>query len=160
MSSFWRVYETLTNSVAVVFFTAMVVVTALGVFFRYVLNAPLPWTEEADRYLFIWLSWVGASITMRYRAHIAVDALVRYLNPEAKAWFALAAHLCVLLLLGMLFNASLPVLEITSRTRTVATDIPTSWVYASVPAGCTLIAVETLRTMADTWRRMRTEVRA
>ena len=40
MRSFWRVYESAVNSVAVLLFTAMMVVTALGVFFRYVLNAP------------------------------------------------------------------------------------------------------------------------
>ena len=160
MRSFWRIYESLTNSVAVLLFAAMIVVTSLGVFFRYVLNSPLHWTEESDRYLFIWLTWVGASITMRYKAHIAVDVLVRYLDPRMKLWFALATQISILVFLGLLVNASLPVLEVAGRTRTAATDIPTNWVYMSVPVGCTLIAIETLRIMADTWRSMRGEVRA
>ncbi len=157
-SHFWRAYETLTNTVAVGLFSAMVVVTTLGVFFRYVLNAPLYWTEESDRYLFIWLTFVGASITMRYRAHIAVDVLVRYLSPTWRLWFAMVAQASVILFLAVVFFASLPVIEVTSATRTAATDIPTSWVYLSVPVGCTLIAIETLRLMAATWRAMREEV--
>lgn len=160
MRSFWRVYESMVNSVAVLLFSTMVVVTALGVFFRYVLNAPLHWTEESDRYMFIWLTWIGASITMRYKAHIAVDAMVRYLSPALKLWFSLAAEACVLAFLAVVFYASLPVLEVTSQTRTAATDIPTSWVYTAVPVGCALIAIETLRMMADTWRRVRQEARA
>lgn len=155
MNSFWRVYESLVNTVAVLLFTSMVVVTTLGVFFRYVLDSPLHWTEEADRYLFIWLSFIGASITMRYKAHIAVDVLVRYLTPSLRAWFALLAQAFVLIFLVIVFNASLPVIEVTSETRTTATDIPMSWVYLAVPIGCTLIAIETLRLMAATWRRMR-----
>jgi TRAP-type transport system small permease protein len=157
---FWQLYERLTNTVAVLLFTAMIVVTSLGVFFRYVLNAPLHWTEESDRYLFIWLTWVGASITMRYRAHIAVDILVRQFDPRRRLWFALGAQSCVLAFLAVVFYASLPVLEVTSRTRTVATDVPTSWVYMAVPVGCTLIAIETLRIMAETWRRIREEPQA
>ena len=157
--SFWRVYETLVNTIAVVLFSAMVVVTALGVFFRYVLNAPLYWTEETDRYLFIWLTFVGASITMRYNAHIMVDVVVRYLNPGLRQWFALLAQLFVLAFLVILFTASLPVIDVTSHTRTTATDIPMSWVYLSVPVGCTMIAIETLRLMAATLRTMREGVR-
>src|SRR5512140_1675792 len=155
MAAFWRAYEFSINTVAVLLFSTMVVITSLGVFFRYVLNAPLPWTEEADRYTFIWLTWIGASITMRYKAHIAVDVLVRYFPPRIREWFTLAAQVCTLAFLWLLANASIPVIEVTSRTRTAATDIPTSWVYLAVPIGCTLIAIETLRLMAGTARRMR-----
>ncbi len=148
--TFWRVYEVAVNSVAVVLFTAMVVITALGVFFRYVLNAPLHWTEEADRYVFIWLTFIGASITMRYKAHIAVDVLVRYLPTRVRVWTTLAAQVAALVFLAIVGWASLPVIEVTMESRATATDIPMGLVYLSVPVGCTLIAVETLRLIART----------
>jgi TRAP-type C4-dicarboxylate transport system permease small subunit len=128
----------------------MVVVTTMGVFYRYVLNNALPWAEEADRYLFIWLSFVGASVTMRHKAHIAVDLLLRYVSPGWHYRLVLIAQTCVLVFLGIVFWASLPVIELTSETRATATDIPLSWVYIAVPTGCVLIAVETLRLMART----------
>jgi TRAP-type C4-dicarboxylate transport system permease small subunit len=133
----------------------MVIVTAAGVFFRYVLNDALPWAEEADRYLFIWLSFIGASITMRHKAHIAVDLLLRYVTPPVKLRLALLAQACVLIFLGIVFYASGPVLEITSETRATATDIPISWVYLAAPVGCVLIGIETLRLMARTVAEMR-----
>ena len=149
----WLIYEGIVNGAAVGLFSAMVVVTTLGVFFRYVLNNALPWAEEADRYLFIWLSFVGASITMRYKAHIAVDLLLRYVSPAWQHRLALIAQGCVLVFLGVVFWASLPVIELTSETRATATDIPMSWVYIAAPTGCVLIAVETLRLMARTWAK-------
>jgi TRAP-type C4-dicarboxylate transport system permease small subunit len=147
----WPIYEAIVNSAAVALFSAMVVVTTLGVFFRYVLNNALPWAEEADRYLFIWLSFVGASITMRHKAHIAVDLLLRYVAPAWHHRLVLIAQACVLVFLGLAFWASLPVIELTSETRATATDIPMSWVYLAVPTGCILIAIETLRLAARTW---------
>ena len=146
----WRAYEGMVNGAAVAFFSAMVVVTTMGVFYRYVLNNALPWAEEADRYLFIWLSFVGASVTMRHKAHIAVDLLLRYVSPGWHYRLVLIAQTCVLVFLGIVFWASLPVIELTSETRATATDIPLSWVYIAVPTGCVLIAVETLRLMART----------
>ena len=145
-----RVYECIVNGTAVALFSAMVVVTTLGVFFRYVLNNALPWAEEADRYLFIWLSFVGASITMRHKAHIAVDLLLRYVSPAWRHVLVLIAQGCVLVFLGVVFWASGPVIELTSEQRATATDIPMSWVYFAAPVGCVLIAIETLRLMART----------
>ncbi|HSR12543.1 MAG TPA: TRAP transporter small permease [Thermodesulfobacteriota bacterium] len=150
LTGFWPIYEYLINGAAVALFGAMVAVTTLGVFFRYVLNDALPWAEEADRYLFIWLSFVGASITMRYKGHIAVDLLLRYAPPPWRRRLVLAAQAAVLVFLGTVFMASLPVIELTSETRATATDIPLSWVYLAAPTGCILIGVETLRLMART----------
>ena len=151
----WPIYEGIVNWTAVGLFSAMVTVTTLGVFFRYVLNNALPWAEEADRYLFIWLSFVGASITMRHKAHIAVDLLLRYVSPVWHHRLVLMAQGCVLVFLGVVFWASLPVIELTSETRATATDIPMSWVYIAAPVGCILIGVETLRLVARTWAEMR-----
>jgi TRAP-type C4-dicarboxylate transport system permease small subunit len=154
---FWRGYEFVVNAVAVLLFAAMVGVTAAGVFFRYVLDAALPWAEEADRYLFIWLTFVGAAITMRHSAHIAVDVVVRRFGDAARDRVALFTHACVLLFVGTVAWASQRVIEVTSTTQTTATDIPMSWVYLSVPVGCTLIAVEVLRLAWRTVRRLRGE---
>jgi TRAP-type C4-dicarboxylate transport system permease small subunit len=159
-SSLWRVYETAVNTIAVMLFTGMVIVTALGVFFRYVLSSPLPWTEEADRYMFIWLTFIGASITMRYKAHIAVDVVVRYLSPRLKLWLAIVAQICVLAFLLVVANASLQVVEVTMETRATATDIPVGLVYAAVPTGCVLIAIETMRITFATITTLRGEVSA
>jgi TRAP-type C4-dicarboxylate transport system permease small subunit len=149
-NGFWRVYEGAVNGVAVTLFSTMVAVTAIGVFFRYVLNSALPWAEEADRYLFIWLSFVGASITMRRKAHIAVDILVRSFEPALRKWVALLAQVGVLGFLGVVFWASWPVIEVTSHTQATATGIPISWVYLAAPVGCILIAIETLRLLGQT----------
>lgn len=49
------------------------VVVAAGVFWRYVLNDSLSWTEEVARYLLIWLAAVGSIVAMHRRQHVAID---------------------------------------------------------------------------------------
>jgi TRAP-type C4-dicarboxylate transport system permease small subunit len=156
---FWRAYEASVNAGAVALFSVMVAITAIGVFFRYVLDDALPWAEEADRYLFIWLSFVGASITMRHNAHIAVDIVVRSFNPAHRRWVALLSETCIIVFLAVVFRASESVIAVTSLSRTTATDVPMSWVYLAVPVGCVLIGIETLRLMARTWQNLGQEER-
>ena len=45
----WPIYEGIVNSVAVALFGAMVVVTTMGVFYRYVLNNALPHCHQGTQ---------------------------------------------------------------------------------------------------------------
>lgn len=55
-------------------------VVAAGVFWRYVLNDSLSWTEEVARYLLIWLAAVGSVVAMHRRQHVAIDILPEMLH--------------------------------------------------------------------------------
>ncbi|MCV2869295.1 TRAP transporter small permease [Defluviimonas sp. WL0002] len=60
----------------VVIFAAMavlIVMLALQVLFRFVLDQPLDFTEEAARLLFAWLVFIGAARAMRVSQHFIVD---------------------------------------------------------------------------------------
>ena len=59
---------------------AVIIVTA-QVVTRYVLKVPLPWSEEIARYLFLWLTWVGASYATKERKHINIDVVYQMLSP-------------------------------------------------------------------------------
>lgn len=49
----------------------------VAVFFRYVLNNPLYWSEEAARFLLIWLAFAGAALAFERGHHVNMDVLVR-----------------------------------------------------------------------------------
>ena len=53
-----------------------------GVVFRYALNSPLYWAEEAARLLLIWLSFAGAALAFQRNHHLAMDIVMRLL-PDA-----------------------------------------------------------------------------
>ena len=58
----------------VVLFT-LIVMLSLQVLFRFALNQPLDFTEEAARLLFAWLVFIGAARAMRLSQHFIVDLL-------------------------------------------------------------------------------------
>ena len=59
----------------------MVTVTLAQVIFRYLLTAPLPWSEELSRYCFVWIVFLGGALGLSRGIHLGVDLFVGML-PE------------------------------------------------------------------------------
>jgi TRAP-type transport system small permease protein len=61
---------------------AIVLITIAAVWYRYGLDAPLSWTEQVSRILFVWSVFVGAALLYRRSLHIVIDLFLVML-PEA-----------------------------------------------------------------------------
>ena len=59
-------------------------IVLVAVFFRYVLNQSISWSDELVRYLFVWFTLLGAAVTLREREHIRVEYFVEHLPPRAR----------------------------------------------------------------------------
>lgn len=53
----------------------MAILVAMQVFFRYVLNQSLFWSEELARYMLVWLTFLGTSAAYYRKANPGVDFL-------------------------------------------------------------------------------------
>jgi TRAP-type C4-dicarboxylate transport system permease small subunit len=56
------------------------------VFWRYVLNSSLPWTEPAAVMIMGWFIFLGAAVGIREGYHLSFDALLYFLPERAKLW--------------------------------------------------------------------------
>ncbi|SIN92221.1 TRAP transporter small permease [Halodesulfovibrio marinisediminis] len=72
---------------------AMAIVTAAQVFFRYVLNNSLFWSEELGRVLLIQLTFFGAAVALKAHAHIGLDFMIRNLSEKGRKYPALLVQL-------------------------------------------------------------------
>lgn len=59
----------------------IVVMVAAQVVFRYAVKEPIVWSEEFTTLCYQWLSYLGAALAVRYRAHFGVDFVVRHFGP-------------------------------------------------------------------------------
>jgi TRAP-type transport system small permease protein len=60
----------------------MILLLSSGVFFRYVLNDPIVWSESIAKLLIVWMTFLGASIAFYDGSHIKVDSLIDYLSDK------------------------------------------------------------------------------
>lgn len=78
--AFRYVYDNLLIWILAVMLAIIVVLTALQVFTRYVLDDPLRWTQEISRLLLVWAVFLGAAAATERNAHIKVDFLADHVG--------------------------------------------------------------------------------
>lgn len=122
----------------------------VNVALRYVFFRPLAWAEELTMYLMVWIVFVGGSIVVRTRGHIAVDVLPLMLSRAANRVLAIAVSAVSILFLAVLFYYSA---EHTLRVRASGQVMPAMlapmWLaYLAVPVGSLLMLVRTVQALA------------
>lgn len=92
------------EAVAIALLVALLTgVTFSQVVSRYVFDDPLIWSEEAARYLFVWVTMVGAALGMREGGHYGLDIVVKRLPRAVRGAVGTVAALVVLAFLAVLF---------------------------------------------------------
>lgn len=71
----WRALAWLEDVATVLSLALFTIFIITSVVFRYLLNAPLSWTEEASLIAFAWLLFLGAAVCARDNAHILIDLI-------------------------------------------------------------------------------------
>ena len=112
---------------------ALMVVLVFGnVVLRYAFNSGITMSEELSRWLFVWLTFVGAILALRNHAHLGMDSVVQRLPPWAKKACYILSNLLMLYCVVLFFQGSLEQTKINIDNMAPATGLSTGWFYYSV----------------------------
>jgi TRAP-type C4-dicarboxylate transport system permease small subunit len=117
-------------------------VVLLGVLFRYVLKAPLPWSEELARYLMVWGASLGASVAFREGSHIAATMLVDRLHGLYEVIILKVTQIIVFFFMAIVMVEGFILAVKVSTQESPAMEISMTWPYLSIPIGCLIIVFE------------------
>lgn len=132
---------------------ALVAVVFAQVALRYLTYQPLAWTEEVARYVFIWLSLLGAALGGRRGAHFAVDVLPRALPPAGQRVLGGLLRLGEAAFYGLLTWAGVRIVQVAHLQRSASIDIPMSLPYAAIPLAAGLLCLDSVARALAAWRR-------
>jgi TRAP-type C4-dicarboxylate transport system permease small subunit len=127
----------------------MVVLVFGNVFMRYAFNSGFSVSEELSRWLFVWLTFLGAVVAVRNNQHLGTDMLVGKLGPLGKKVCMGLSLLLMLYCLWLLFKGSYDQAVINWDTTSAVMEVSMSWFYASGMAFAVLAAPILL---GDLWR--------
>lgn len=121
----------------------MTLLVFVQVIMRYVFSSSLSWSEELARFIFLWVSWVGASYAVKERTHFRVEMFANLFRNSQRKYFELlilSIWFAFALIMAYLGTELVLFLMETGQTS-AAMEVPMSWVYASVPTGCALMSL-------------------
>jgi C4-dicarboxylate transporter DctQ subunit len=119
----------------------------VNVFMRYVFLAPISWAEEMTLYLCVWLVFVGGSVAVREKGHIAIDLLPHVLSPRGRLLLARGVALLFLVFLLVFCWYSLQhVLRVKSIGQVTPIMQAPMWLtYLAMPVGSVLMALRVIQ---------------
>lgn len=121
----------------------MTVILFVQVIARFVFNSSFTWSEEAARYIFIWMIWMSASYGVSNGSHIRVEIIADKLKGKARDALELLVDLIVLssnilmCYLGIVYTAR----HFVRGTLSNATRFPLWIVYLAFPVGTGLVSL-------------------
>jgi TRAP-type transport system small permease protein len=113
----------------VIMLTAMVLMVFGNVVLRYLFNDGIISSEELSRFLFIWITFLGAIVAMRDNGHLGLDSVVRKLSLRGKKIAFAVSNLMMLGCCSLMFYGTYKQHGINATTRSPVTEIPMSVVY-------------------------------
>jgi tripartite ATP-independent transporter DctM subunit len=129
---------------------AEVIVLLVGIVSRYVLHAPIVWSDELAGILFLWLAMLGSVVAFQRAEHMRMTAVIGMIRPEARLFldvFATAASLAFLLLvIHPAFEFAADEVFVT----TPALGIVNTWRAAALPVGIGLMLIVAILRLAAT----------
>jgi len=114
----------------------------LGVFVRYVLPLPVTFTEEAARYLMIWMALLAVSCGIARREHIGVQFLFDRFPRPVRRWMLLVLDILAFGFFALLLFYGLDLVDRGTRSFTMIFGLPKALPFAAVPVAATLACIQ------------------
>jgi TRAP-type C4-dicarboxylate transport system permease small subunit len=115
--------------VMVVLLACMAAMVFTNVVLRYGFNTGINFSEEASRYFFVWLTFIGAVVTFRENAHLGVESFVRLFGRNGRLFFMALSNAVILLCMGVLFWGTWKQMPINATMVAPVTGMPMIYVF-------------------------------
>ena len=111
---------------------ALMVVMVFGnVVLRYGFNSGITASEELSRWLFVWMTFLGAIVALRNHGHLGTDTLVSRLPVAGKKFCLGATHLLMLYLCWLMLRGGWQQTGINWGTTSAVMEVSMAWFYSS-----------------------------
>lgn len=120
-------------------FVVLIIACVMQVFFRFVLNNSLTWTEELARYCFVWMHMIGASLLIETRGHATVTVILDLLHGAARKIVDILIELIIFFNGTVMLYAGINLAYSTRNNLSTAMSVPMWIINSSVAVGGILL---------------------
>ncbi len=134
---------------------AIFVIIVVTVVSRYVFNFVLSWSEEVPRYLLIWISFLGAAVSVDLKDHIAFDYFLKRFRGRLRALIALVINAAIFFFGWIMFWFGIQFVQDFGSDLMESIPFTNIWYYTAMPVSGFLIMLFSLRAQLNEWAGLR-----
>jgi TRAP-type transport system small permease protein len=139
----------LNQGLIMVMMMLMATLVFVNVVTRYVFGFSLNWSEEASRFLMVWVAYLGAGLAMREGRHVAIEYVQGLLPARVAPYARGLVALLVLAFLVTLAYLGAQLAQFAWRQRTPVLGLPQGLIYLAIPIGSALFALHFVIILRD-----------
>jgi TRAP-type transport system small permease protein len=121
----------------------IVIAVSLSLVTRYFFFYPLNFSDQLSKYLLIWLSFLGASLGVKYGSHIAIDMFIKNLSKANRKFILIVVDLLISFFLILLIYYGFQfALSAKLFNDPLVFGLNMMYPYLSVPVGSLVLLAE------------------
>ena len=152
-----KVLSNMVEGVAATLVVALAIVVFLQVFNRYVLKAPLAWSEDLAMLLFQWVTFLGAAIGVKRMRHFGIELVVRNLPEKFHRAIEYIIPVFVGIVALIMVTEGVELLSYNRARIYSSMNLSYTWAYLPIPISGCLIILYLIRQEITRWQRRREE---
>jgi TRAP-type transport system small permease protein len=131
MNKFINAYCRVLDVGIAVFLGLMVIMVFGNVVLRYGFNSGIAISEELSRWLFVWVTFMGAVVALKERGHLGTDMLTSRLGLAGKKFCLALSFILMLFLCGVVFKGAWEQTKINYASTSAAMEVSMAIFFAS-----------------------------
>jgi TRAP-type C4-dicarboxylate transport system permease small subunit len=135
-----RFLSNIVEWIAAVMVVALAVIVFLQVFNRFVLKAPLAWSEDLAMLLFQWVAFLGAAIGVKRMRHFGIELVVKKLPEKIHHMLELAIPVLMGVVALNMITEGIKLIGFNKNRIYSSMNLTYTWAYLAIPvSGCLMI---------------------
>lgn len=131
------------------FLFVIVVLNLAAVFMRYVVFSPFSWSEEAIRYLAIWMTFMGAAAASWLDEHMDMNMFSDMGGATFQSWHRAILHSLTAVFSGFVLWQGTIYCWLNGRQTAPTSGIEMIWIYGALVVGGALLLIVSLVKIYD-----------
>ena len=131
---------------------ALAVIVFLQVFNRFVLKAPLAWSEDLAMLLFQWVAFLGAAIGVKRMRHFGIELVVKKLPERIHRKIELIIPAFMGIVALTMITEGISLISFNKNRIYSSMDLSYIWAYLPIPVSGCLMIVYLLLHEVHRWR--------
>ena len=132
----------------------MTIVALLAIFYRFILNDPLIWSDEFIKLLFAWFCFTSMSVIAKLSRHLRVDIIDNIVGNKLKIFLRMFGNIFVLgtAVLLLFYGIGLCVSQFDNQFASM--PISRAWSFAALPFGSFLMAIQLIKLIFEDYKNI------